>query len=181
VSFINSVPGTHSRAIKFALVFVSVTVLLSLLYAVQHYAGGPIRLAIVSRIQDLALSPDNSLIAASANDGRVYLWNAQEGWTRTSLRGHRRSVVGVAFTPDSRTMISAGADGEIRMWDVGTREVRKTIDAGTQLNDLSLSSDGSVAGAVGEDGTVHIVDIASGTLVQSLPQDADARLAIALN
>ena len=181
MSFINSVPGTHPRAIKFALVLVSVTVLLSLLYAVQHYVGGPVRLAVVSRIQDLALSPDNSLIAASANDGRIYLWNAQEGWTRTSLRGHRRSVVGVVFTPDSRTMISAGADGEIRLWDIETREVKNTIEAGTPLNDLSLSSDGTVAGAVGEDGTLHIVDVASASVMKSFPQDADARLAVALN
>jgi len=181
VSFTDSIPGTHPRAIKLILVLVSITVVLSLLYAVQHYAGGPIRLAVVSRVQSLALSPDNSLIAAPANDGEIYLWNAQEGWSPTRLSGHRRSVVGVAFTPDSKTMISAGRDGQIHLWDVGSRDMKKTIDADAPVNDLSLSADGTVAGAVCEDGRILIIDVASGNVAQSIGPDPNTGLAVAVN
>jgi len=181
VSFTDSVPRSQPRAIRLALVLVSVTVVFSLLHAIQHYAGGPIRLAVVSRVQDLALSPNNSLIAAAANDGEIYLWNAQEGWSPSRLSGHRRSVVGVAFTPDSNTMVSAGADGKILLWDVDTREVRKTVDAGSPLNDLSLSADGKVAGAVSRDGALHIIDASSGDVIRSIGPDASIGQAVAVS
>ena len=63
--------NSRSRATILALLLISITVLLSLLYAFQHFAGGPIGLAVVSGVQDLALSPDNTLVAAGANDGDI--------------------------------------------------------------------------------------------------------------
>jgi polar amino acid transport system permease protein len=152
-----------------------------LLYAIQHYAGGPIQLAVVSRIQDLVLSPDNSRIAAAANDGKVYLWNTQEGWKSSALAGHKRSIVGVGFAPDSATLISGSEDGEIRLWDVGAGRVKQVIDAGMRLMDMALSADGSVLGLIGKDGTIRVLDMTSGQTIQSIDPNPDSGLTIAVN
>lgn len=181
MSYPDSVPESHSRANKLPLILISITVVLSLLYAFQHYAGGPIRLAVVSRIQDLVLSPDNSMIAAGANDGRIYLWDTQQEWTPAVLSKHRRAVLRVAFTPDSATLVSASRDGEIRFWDVDTGDVRQTIDVDARLNDLSLAGDGSTLAVIGEDGQVRVFDLPSGALTQSLGPNSNGAIAVVLD
>jgi len=181
VSYPDSTSESRSRAVKLPLILISITVVLSLLYAVQHYAGGPIRLAVVSRIQDLVLSPDNSMIAAGANDGRIYLWDTQQEWTPSILSRHKRAILGLAFTPDSATLVSASRDGEIRFWDIDTGDVRQTIDVEARLNDVSLARDGSALGAVGEDGVIRVFDLSSGELTQSLGPNPNGTQAVALD
>ena len=75
--------GLASRppAIRLVLILVAVTAVLSLLYGIQYYLGGPIRLSVVSPFDDLALSPDNSVIAAGAEDGTVHVWEVPAGFT----------------------------------------------------------------------------------------------------
>ncbi len=171
----------RSKAIKLPLVLMIITIVLSLLYAVQYYAGGPIRLPVVSRIHDLALSPDNSVIAAGADDA-VYLWDTRAGWAKRTLKGHRDAVIGVAFTPDSATLISAGRDGEVRFWDLPDGQIGRTLDAGGKaLNDMSLSADGSTLATVDADGVVRVFDVQSGDLLQTIGPDADTGLAVALS
>ncbi len=171
----------HSKAIQWPLILMMITIALSLLYAVQYYAGGPIRLPVVSRIHDLALSPDNSVIAAAADDA-IYLWDTRAGWARRTLKGHQGAVIGVAFTPDSATLISAGLDGEVRFWDLPDGQVGRVLDAGgAALNDMSLSADGSTLATVGEDGVARLFDVQSGDLLQAIGPDADVGLAVALS
>lgn len=172
---------SHSRAIKLPLILISITVTFSLLYAIQHYAGGPIRLAVVCRIKDLVLSPDNSRIAAAASDGNIYLWNTQEEWKRSVLSAHRRSVIGVDFAPDSATLVSASQDGEIRLWNVNTGEPRQVIESDMKLADMALATDGSVLGVIGHSGEIRIFDVASGNRVQTIDGNQHTGLAIALN
>ncbi|MGD8968029.1 MAG: ABC transporter permease subunit [Anaerolineae bacterium] len=180
VSSSDSTAQSRSGPIKLPLILISITVVLSLLYAVQHYAGGPIRLAVVSGVQDMVLSPDNSLVAAGANNGKIHLWNARFGWAERTLSGHKGPVVGVGFTPDSTALVSAGQDGEVRLWDVANDQVKQVLDAGgAPLNDMSLAADGSVVATVGEDGMVRVFDVATGEAIHSLGPSTG--MAVALN
>ena len=67
----NSFDSSHPQTVRLLLILVAITVGFSLLYAVQHCAGGPVRLGVVSEIYDLALSPDGCLVAAGAKDEMV--------------------------------------------------------------------------------------------------------------
>jgi polar amino acid transport system permease protein len=135
---------SYPRAVRLLLILVAITAVLSLLYAIQYYAGGPIRLQVVSEIYDLAISPGDNLIAVGAKDGLVCLWDvprrintsvgvdfdvaAEEPWPRRTLTGHRASVIEVGFVPASsgagrnrsQSLVSVGSDGEIRVWGVAT-------------------------------------------------------------
>ncbi len=186
----DSIVQPRPKAVRSLLILVAITVGLSLLYAVQHYAGGPVQLPVVSEIYDLALSPDNSLIAAGTDDGTVHLWNVRHAWAASTLSGHSGPVIGVAFTPDGATLISAGRDGVVLMWNVPGGQIEQSLDAacpeqgrrgGVPLNDMSLAADGSVLATVGEDGVVRVFDVASGQMIQAIGPNEDTKIAVALN
>ena len=46
---------------------------------------------------------------------------------RSTLKGHTNSIVAVAFSPDSKTVVSASHDGTLKLWDVTTGKVRATL------------------------------------------------------
>jgi WD40 repeat protein/tRNA A-37 threonylcarbamoyl transferase component Bud32 len=69
-----------------------------------------------------------SLLSAGA-DGRLLIWNAEDGEVEAELRGHAADVSAVAVAPDGRSMASADWSGEIRVWDRSSEDVT-TLTAG---------------------------------------------------
>ncbi len=170
------------QAVRVALILVAVTVGLSLLYALQYFAGSPFRLAVVSQFYDLDVSPTRGLVAAAAEDGSVRVWNTRQDWEMRVLPAHSGAATGVAFSPDGSILFSAGYDGKVRRWDVAAGEARQDFDAGgAPLNDMDLSADGSTLATVGEDGIVRVFDAASGQVLQAIGPNENVGLAVALS
>jgi tRNA A-37 threonylcarbamoyl transferase component Bud32 len=66
-------------------------------------------------ITALAISPDGHWLAIGVEDGRLALVNLQ--WSgQTHTVGHAWAVRALAFTPDSRMVVSSGADETLRFW-----------------------------------------------------------------
>ncbi len=170
------------KPLRLLLVLVAITASLSLLYAIQYYAGGPIRLKVVSRVYDLALSPDKSLIAAGVEDGTIRLWDLNKDWLMQSLTGHSEAVTSVDFTPDGDTLISAGRDGTLRIWDVSNQQETNLLEASEKpINQASMALDGSIVATIGEDGIVRVFDVESGQIIQSIGPSEGTKLAVAVN
>ena len=53
--------------------------------------------------------------------------NPPESYRSSILIGHTASVWAVAFSPDGNTLASGGADQTVRIWDVKTGELIKTL------------------------------------------------------
>lgn len=68
-----------------------------------------------SPITALAISPNGQWLAVGTEDGGLSLINLQWHGNMTRLR-HDWTVRAVAFTPDSRMVVSSGADETIRFW-----------------------------------------------------------------
>jgi RNA polymerase sigma factor (sigma-70 family) len=69
-----------------------------------------------------AFSPDRRLLATTAPEGTIHLWDLVTGEQRLRLPGHRGcSVRALLFTPDNRSLFSGGDDSQVLLWDLTAR------------------------------------------------------------
>jgi RNA polymerase sigma factor (sigma-70 family) len=133
----------------------------------------------------LAFSPDGKWIAVgtrgtsgkSFNVGEIHLYDRGSGELRSKLQGHLTPVVGLAFTPNSQTLVSrgvvffgarSGEPGEsetkhVRVWDLATGKLRRSLAEGTHPSHLALSPDGRTTASTGLiEKTILLVEAATG-------------------
>jgi cytochrome c len=70
----------------------------------------------------LAVSPDGALVAAASIGGSVGVIDRKTRGLARTLVGPGLPVWSVAFLPDSRTLLTGGADNIIRRWNAATGE-----------------------------------------------------------
>lgn len=150
--------------------------------------GAPIRASAQSKDQQkrgLGVAPTPSPTPASATTGA-----AGDKPELILQSGHTKSANAVAFSPDNRWLASGGKDDVIKIWDLATGNVLRTLYGHTSnVNALAVSPDGTLlasgsgdinderdlgaftqGGVVGgtEDNTVRIWSVQTGRQVQVL-------------
>jgi cytochrome c len=85
----------------------------------------------------LAISPDGALIAAASVGGAVSIIDRKERRVVRTLVGQGPPVWSVAFLPDSATLLTGGADGMIRRWNVLTGQPIGSSLRGTSADPLA--------------------------------------------
>jgi WD40 repeat protein len=129
-----------------------------------------------------AFSPDHHLVATGDN-GAIQLWDAENGeHVGPPIRGHQGYVSSLAFSPDGKTLASAGDDGLIQIWKVAGGLLRTgeplTENQGG-ISTVAFDLDGKKIVAGGDSGRIRVWDVGSRRpMGQPMVMNADTVLSL---
>jgi WD40 repeat protein len=89
------------------------------------------------------------------------VWEPQTGKCLNTLKGHKNQVYVLAFSPDGRTLASAGADATIHLWNLETATCQAVLKRGHTAPIFALAFDqtGHLLATGSEDETIQLWDV----------------------
>lgn len=89
------------------------------------------------------VSPSGRSIAFTDKSGAISLWNIQSDTFEKSWKAHSAEILNLGFHPefDDQVLITAGADNQIKFWDITSDppQVLRTIDTNTPVSQFSIT------------------------------------------
>src|SRR5262245_61142902 len=109
-------------------------------------------------------SPDSKLLVLGGFTENAVVIDTAKWTIERNLPGHGKAARGVAFAHDGKTLAVTSYDRFIRLWDVPTWTVKKTLDNAHNewIYAAAFSKDGKTLASCSSDRTAKLWDIDSG-------------------
>jgi WD40 repeat protein len=126
-----------------------------------------------TRINQVAFSPANPLVAVGSGDGKMRVWDVSDPSSPDGIKIHHahgnesQPVAALTFSPDGRLLASGGLDQQVVLWKVtehGSRPLTVDATPGTLLQSqtifsLAFSPDGKTLAAGDGDGGTCLYEV----------------------
>ncbi len=140
-------------------------------------------------IESADITQDGKLLATGGGDGDVVIWEIETSRRLRLLRGHKKPIGTVTFSPDRRRLLSIAQESIGRersvllthhpavVWDVVTGEVLQTIDPGPDgFTAAAFHPDGNHVLAGEPSGRVRLWNVNSGKAIRSFEAHSEAEI-----
>jgi WD40 repeat protein len=129
-----------------------------------------------------ACSPDGQTLALGRSNGEVILHELRSGKEKLSLEEAGRAITRLLFSPDGKTLLSAGQDRRIRQWDTATGKPGLVVGGLDRQPCLAfaISGDGEKLFVADGAASPYLLDRQSGRTLLELPGHQGGCLAVAL-
>ncbi|MCG9128502.1 hypothetical protein JT359_12945 [Candidatus Poribacteria bacterium] len=134
----------------------------------------------------VVFSPDGNTIAAGTGYGvkvregsqypitepTVHFWDANTGEYKMALTEQNEYVRKIVYAPDGKTIVIGSIDGSIRIWDVSSGKLVKTLITGhyDKITAISFNRDGSKIVTGGSDQSIRLWNIEKEEQVGTSPK-----------
>ena len=122
---------------------------------------------IAAEMYSVAVSPDEKIILCGDTQGRVHLWDRNQGKVVRTIPMHDDDVDRIRFSPDGRLMLTSSWDGTTKLWRVGSYEELAVFWAPPHCEDAAFSPDGKLLAISSQDNT-FLYDVESQRPVHEL-------------
>ncbi|MBL1210957.1 WD40 repeat domain-containing protein [Geminocystis sp. GBBB08] len=114
-------------------------------------------------ISDLAITPDNYILATASHDYTVKLWSLSDVQEIATLNDHQGKIWCLGITPDGQTLVTGSEDKTIKIWSLSTRKLKYTL-TGHQgsIFCLDISRNGQLLATGSTDNTIRLWNISTG-------------------
>jgi len=108
--------------------------------------------------RSLALKSDGSLLAAGSTEGQILIWDMSKAEDAPMvLVGHSSSVSSICFSEDSKTLVSTGSDGTIKLWNLTSENTETlSVQLPSAVHAIAFSSDGKKLASGCHDGSIKL-------------------------
>jgi WD40 repeat protein len=118
-------------------------------------------------IEALAFSPDNAMLGAADNEGKVHVWDVKRRERTFAMHGKR--IYTLAWSPKDRILATGGEDRRVRLWEPDTGKLVRTLSGFHDVVcSLAYSPDGKTLAASDGWGDVLLFNPATGEMRRHL-------------
>ncbi|MGE3803033.1 MAG: hypothetical protein AB7K24_00010 [Gemmataceae bacterium] len=112
----------------------------------------------IGRIWSMALSPDETVIAAGCESEPIKVFDLVTNQARPFLQ-HARRVLGLAYSADGSLIASAGDDQTVKLWDAATgKELATLFGHHGKVEGLAFAPTGSLLASADTEGILKLWD-----------------------
>lgn len=151
-------------------------------------------------VMGIAWSPDGKKLASASRDKTSKVFDVTErkfdptavalgtqsanvlkGESLATFNSHGQPVFDVAFSPDGKSVVTSGADKQVRIWNpANAKQIRAIGGFGDQVFRIAVTKDGRIASS-SADKTARLHTLANGKAVRTFGGHGDWVYSVAIN